>query len=291
MDDWQLLQNYVERDSETAFRTLVNRYVNLVYSVAVRYVRDAQLAEEVAQAVFILLARKARGFRPGVMLSGWLFRTTRFVASRAVRAEQRRQRGRGEETGDTRAGETAQLLCWTGNHLVGRAAGFGGGSPRGQGGDAAGHDERHGENHRRRSSRRRRVAATRESDVKRVALGEVTNCRRGRDLDCRGNATDSLGDHSISGRAPVRKGRRSRGCADRCCGDRGHTKRARPGGFSFDEFGGAEQVDLSCVGRANGYGRGGRNRRCELRLRGEMVGGGRPCFRLSRDVQHPDSRR
>ncbi len=91
MDDWQLLQNYVERDSETAFRTLVNRYVSLVYSVALRQVRDAQLAEEVAQAVFLLLARKARGFRQGVVLSGWLFRTTRFVASRAVRAEQRRQ--------------------------------------------------------------------------------------------------------------------------------------------------------------------------------------------------------
>jgi RNA polymerase sigma factor (sigma-70 family) len=92
MDDWQLLQNYVERESETAFGTLVNRYVNLVYSVALRYVRDAQLAEEVAQAVFILLARKARGFRQGVVISGWLFRTTRFVASRAVRSEQRRQR-------------------------------------------------------------------------------------------------------------------------------------------------------------------------------------------------------
>ena len=129
------------------------------------------------------------------------------------------------------------------------------------------------------------------ADIKRVALGEVTYRRRVRGLGCRGNATDSLGDHSISGCAPVRKGRRSRGCADRWCGDRRHTKRARPGGFSFDEFGGAEQVDLSCVGRANGYGRGGRNRRCELRLRGEMVGGGRPCFRFSRDVQHPDSRR
>ena len=92
MDDWQLLQNYVERDSETAFRTLVNRYVNLVYSVALRRVGNAQLAEEVAQAVFILLARKARGFRQNIILSGWLFRTTRFVASRAVRAEQRRQR-------------------------------------------------------------------------------------------------------------------------------------------------------------------------------------------------------
>lgn len=91
MDDWQLLQSYVERDSETAFRTLVNRYVSLVYSVALRQVRNTQLAEEVAQAVFILLARKARGFRQSVVLSGWLFRTTRFVASRAVRGEQRRQ--------------------------------------------------------------------------------------------------------------------------------------------------------------------------------------------------------
>lgn len=47
MDDWQLLQNYIERDSDAAFRTLVNRYVNLVYSVALRQVRDAHLAEEV----------------------------------------------------------------------------------------------------------------------------------------------------------------------------------------------------------------------------------------------------
>ena len=92
MDDWQLLQSYVERDSETAFGTLVHRYVNLVYSVALRRVGNAQLAEEVAQAVFILFARKARGLRPNVILSGWLFRTTRFVASRAARAEQRRQR-------------------------------------------------------------------------------------------------------------------------------------------------------------------------------------------------------
>lgn len=92
MDDWQLLQSYVERDSEAAFRTLVSRYVNLVYSVALRQVRDAQLAEEVAQAVFILLARKASGLRSSVVLSGWLFRTSRFVAIRAARAEQRRQR-------------------------------------------------------------------------------------------------------------------------------------------------------------------------------------------------------
>jgi RNA polymerase sigma factor (sigma-70 family) len=92
MEDWQLLQNYVGQNSEAAFRELVNRYINLVHSAAQRQVQNELLAEEVTQAVFILLARKARGLRRDVIFSGWLFRTTRFVAARAIRAEQRRQR-------------------------------------------------------------------------------------------------------------------------------------------------------------------------------------------------------
>src|SRR5438105_5262393 len=92
MDDWQLLRDYAERGSETAFRALVGRHLNLVLSAALRQVNDPQLAEEISQAVFILLARKARSLRHGVVLAGWLFRTTRFVAARAIRAEQRRQR-------------------------------------------------------------------------------------------------------------------------------------------------------------------------------------------------------
>ncbi len=87
MDDWKLLQDYVERNSEGAFRDLVDRYVALVRSVALRQVNDTQLAEEVVQAVFILLARKAGDFRRPIVLPGWLFRTTRFVATRALRAE------------------------------------------------------------------------------------------------------------------------------------------------------------------------------------------------------------
>src|SRR2546429_7102902 len=92
MNDWELLQSYARRGSETAFRTLVERYLNLVHSVAARQVQDAQLVEEVSQAVFILLARKAGSMKEGTLLGGWLFRTTRFVAARARRAEQRRQR-------------------------------------------------------------------------------------------------------------------------------------------------------------------------------------------------------
>ncbi len=49
------------------------------------------LAEDVVQSVFVLLARKARDLRPGTLLGGWLFRTTRHVAGHARRAEQRRK--------------------------------------------------------------------------------------------------------------------------------------------------------------------------------------------------------
>src|SRR5437016_2673893 len=92
MDDWKLLRDYVERNSEGAFRDLVDRYLALVRSVALRQVNDTQLAEEIVQAVFILLARRAGGFRRNIVLPGWLFRTTRFVATRALRGERRRQR-------------------------------------------------------------------------------------------------------------------------------------------------------------------------------------------------------
>lgn len=91
MDDWELLQAYAKNCSETAFAELVQRHLNWVYSVAVRQVGDLHLAKDVTQAVFVLLARKAASLRSGTILSGWLFHTARFVAARAVRAEQRRK--------------------------------------------------------------------------------------------------------------------------------------------------------------------------------------------------------
>jgi RNA polymerase sigma factor (sigma-70 family) len=94
MQDWLLLDEYVRRNSQPAFHALVSRYINLVHSTAVRQVRDMPLAEEVAQTVFILLARKARKLRASknLVLGGWLYRTTRFVANRALRGELRRRR-------------------------------------------------------------------------------------------------------------------------------------------------------------------------------------------------------
>ena len=90
MGDWELLQAYAKNRSETAFAELVRLHVNWVHSVALRHVGDPQLAEDVVQSVFVLLARKARDLRPGTVLGGWLFRTTCHVAAHARRAELRR---------------------------------------------------------------------------------------------------------------------------------------------------------------------------------------------------------
>lgn len=87
-----MLNQYVKDCSEEAFGELVKRYIDLVYSSAVRLVnRDTHLAEDVTQTVFLDLARQARRLSPNVMLGGWLHRHTCFVASKTLRAQRRRQ--------------------------------------------------------------------------------------------------------------------------------------------------------------------------------------------------------
>jgi RNA polymerase sigma factor (sigma-70 family) len=91
-DSQKLITEYVENGSEAAFRELVSRYVNLVYSAALRLVdHDAHLAEDVVQMVFADLARMARTLSGEVMLGGWLHRHTCFVAAKTMRGERRRQ--------------------------------------------------------------------------------------------------------------------------------------------------------------------------------------------------------
>ena len=76
----RFMRAYVEGGSEPAFATLVE-HKGLVYASALRQTGDAGLAEEITQAVFVALARKAAALKPGVILSGWLFRATRFAAA------------------------------------------------------------------------------------------------------------------------------------------------------------------------------------------------------------------
>ena len=91
-DDMELVREYAAHQSEPAFETLVARYVNLVYSAGLRQVGNPHLAEEVTQAVFIILARKAGSLGPKTILPSWLHRAAGFVAADALKIQRRRAR-------------------------------------------------------------------------------------------------------------------------------------------------------------------------------------------------------
>jgi len=89
-DDMKLVRDYAIHQSELAFTTLVSRYINLVYSTALRQVRDPHLAEEITQVVFIILARKAGSLDADTILPSWLHRTAGFAAADTLKAGWRR---------------------------------------------------------------------------------------------------------------------------------------------------------------------------------------------------------
>jgi RNA polymerase sigma factor (sigma-70 family) len=91
-DDWGLLAAYATGRDEQAFAALVRRHVNLVYCAAARRVGDRHLAEDVTQAVFLILANKAKSMRHDGPLSAWLLTTVRYAAANALKMESRRHK-------------------------------------------------------------------------------------------------------------------------------------------------------------------------------------------------------
>jgi RNA polymerase sigma factor (sigma-70 family) len=93
--DAQLLCEYVEYDDEAAFTELVHRYTNLVYSAALRQVGSPEIAPEIAQNVFIGLAKDAKTLLPRLTaeasLAGWLCRSARNLSLNSKRDEFRRR--------------------------------------------------------------------------------------------------------------------------------------------------------------------------------------------------------
>lgn len=112
MDDMALLRQYAEHNSQSAFAELVSRRVNFVYSAALRQTRAPHLAEEITQAVFILLAQKAASIPDKTILTGWLFRTTRFTAIAQARSAARRWRREQEAHMRSQTQSTAPDPLW-----------------------------------------------------------------------------------------------------------------------------------------------------------------------------------
>ncbi|MDQ2687533.1 MAG: sigma-70 family RNA polymerase sigma factor, partial [Armatimonadota bacterium] len=89
VSDARLLRRFTREGAQAAFAALVSRHSRLVYSVCLRDVGNATVAEDAAQAVFLLLARKAPALHGDGSLAGWLYRTARLVSKNALRREQR----------------------------------------------------------------------------------------------------------------------------------------------------------------------------------------------------------
>jgi RNA polymerase sigma factor (sigma-70 family) len=105
LQDQQLLRQYLREGSESAFRQLVDRHVDLVYGAAFRQLDNWAPAEEVTQTVFITLARRAAFLTQHPSLAGWLYHTAVNQARQHSRGDQRR---RAREDAAAQIGSTMQ---------------------------------------------------------------------------------------------------------------------------------------------------------------------------------------
>ena len=117
--DWVLLERFATRGDQGAFGELVRKHVDWVYGCARRMLNGRGLAgeaEDVTQAVFVLLSQKAGAIRQTGSLAGWLFRATRFCCANTIKMHGRREKHEKEagmqraENGTTKNEEVMAVL-------------------------------------------------------------------------------------------------------------------------------------------------------------------------------------
>ena len=90
-DDLLLVRRYAETGSAEAFAAVVGRHADYVFATALRQTRDRDLAEDVTQATFIVLARRAAHLRDGTSVAAFLHHTAVYASKNALRAARRRR--------------------------------------------------------------------------------------------------------------------------------------------------------------------------------------------------------
>jgi RNA polymerase sigma factor (sigma-70 family) len=93
MNDAELLRRFLRDGSQEAFAGLVTEHTDLVFSSAMRRLGNQTAAEDVTQAVFVILAQKAATMNPDkVNLPGWFYNTTRYASLAYLRDERLRKK-------------------------------------------------------------------------------------------------------------------------------------------------------------------------------------------------------
>src|SRR5690349_20719629 len=102
--DAQLLDQFVRRRDEGAFAALMERHGPAVFGVCRRVLREPQDADDVFQATFLVLVRKAASLRRPELLGNWLYGVAYRIALQA-RAAAARRRALGRQVEDMPAAE------------------------------------------------------------------------------------------------------------------------------------------------------------------------------------------
>jgi RNA polymerase sigma factor (sigma-70 family) len=102
--DMELLRAYACDARDESFAPLMNRHRDWIFAAARRRLRDDHLADDVTQAVFVLLAEKASKLagKKHNSLTAWLFHVMHFACARTLRSRSRREKHEREKPFESR---------------------------------------------------------------------------------------------------------------------------------------------------------------------------------------------
>jgi RNA polymerase sigma factor (sigma-70 family) len=109
--DAQLLQRFAAAREEGAFTALLRRHGPMVLGVSRRVLGNAQDAEDVYQAAFLLLARKAAAIRKREAVASWLYGVARRLALKA-KAQGAKRQARERRAADMRNTQASADADW-----------------------------------------------------------------------------------------------------------------------------------------------------------------------------------
>lgn len=107
-NDWLWIEKILEGDS-SAFEQIFNKYKVSIINLSFRFIRNREIAEEVAQEVFIKVYEKKVHFDPRSKFSTWLYRVTVNASMDFLRKKKFSFRSLEEPMGDADSGENTLL--------------------------------------------------------------------------------------------------------------------------------------------------------------------------------------